>query len=76
MYTHVMASILIKDVPAELHRRLREAAAKDHRSLNKEVIALLEGALAGRPAELPPPLGLAFPLTQEWLDEAISAGRK
>jgi plasmid stability protein len=71
-----MPSILIKDIPAELHQKLKEAAARDHRSLNKEVIALLEAALAGRPAELPPPAELAFPLTKEWLDQAISEGRK
>ena len=74
-YTESMPSILIKDIPAELHRRLREVAVRDHRSLSKEVIALLEVALAERPAELPPPLELAFPLSKEWLDQAVSEGR-
>jgi plasmid stability protein len=76
MYTETMSSILIKDIPEELHRRLREAATRDHRSLSKEVIALLEGALADRPAGLPPPLELAFPLIQEWLDQAVGEGRE
>ncbi len=76
MYTELMPSILIKDIPAELHQRLREAATRDHRSLSKEVIALLEAALADRPAELPPPIELAFPLTKEWLDKAIGEGRE
>lgn len=33
-------------------------------------------ALAERPAELPPPLELAFPLTQDWLEQAIAEGRE
>ena len=76
VYTADMASILIKNIPAALHERLRDAAQRDHRSLNKEVIALLEAALAGRSASLPAPLGLPFPLTQEWLDRAIAEGRE
>ncbi|NTW04199.1 MAG: hypothetical protein HGA19_23515, partial [Oscillochloris sp.] len=54
-----MAAILIKDIPADLHERLREAAVRDHRSLSKEVIALLEAALAERVPELPPPIAAA-----------------
>ena len=71
-----VAAILIKDVPPELHERLREAAARDHRSLNKEVIALLEAALSERPASLPPPIKPAFPLTQDWLDQVRAHGRE
>jgi plasmid stability protein len=76
VYTAGVASILIKDIPPELHERLREAAARDHRSLNREVIALLEKALTVRPTELPPPIKLSVPLTQELLDEAIADGQK
>ncbi len=76
MYTQTMPSILIKDIPPDLHQRLRDAATRDHRSLSKEVIALLEAALAERPAELPPPIELAFPLTKEWLDQAVAEGRR
>ena len=76
VYDCGMPSILIKDIPADLHQRLRQAAARDHRSLNKEVIALLEAVLAERPPELPPPIELGFPLTQDWLDRAISEGRE
>lgn len=71
-----MASILLKDIPADLHERLREAAARDHRSLNREVIALLETALVERRPELPPPIETAFPLTQDWLEWAIAEGRE
>ncbi len=37
-----MPSLTLKNVPQELHERLREAAAQNHRSLNGEVIARLE----------------------------------
>jgi plasmid stability protein len=76
IYTTVMTSILIKDIPPLLHERLREAAARDHRSLNKEVIALLEAALGGTPVALPPPIRAGFPLTPDWLERAITEGRE
>lgn len=76
VYSMNMPSILIKDIPADLHERLRKAAVRDHRSMSKEVIALLEATLAECPAQLPPPIELAFPLTQDWLDRSISEGRE
>ena len=44
-----MASITIKNVPDDLHRRLKEQAERNHRSLNGEIIACLE-----RQVEFPP----------------------
>ena len=76
VYAMSMASILIKNIPPDLHERLREAAVRDRRSLSKEVISLLEEALAERVPELPPPIDLAFPLTGDWLERAISKGRE
>ena len=43
-----MSSITLKDVPDELLRRLRAAAARERRSLNQEALVLLEGGLAAR----------------------------
>ena len=44
-----MPSLTIKNLPAELHRRLRERAVLRGRSLNREVIAcLMEAAGAER----------------------------
>ncbi len=37
-----MPSLVIKDFPAALHGRLREDAARHHRSLTRQVIHLLE----------------------------------
>lgn len=37
-----MSAITLKNIPDELHQRLRESAAAHHRSLNGEIIARLE----------------------------------
>ena len=37
-----MATITLKNVPDDLHRRLKAQAARNHRSLNREVIRTLE----------------------------------
>ena len=37
-----MVSITIKDLPPELHERLKEAARRNHRSLRGEIVACLE----------------------------------
>ena len=48
-----MASVTIKDLPDDLLARLRERAAADKRSLNREVLHLLDTALSGaREADL------------------------
>lgn len=41
-----MAAITLKSLPATLHRTLKIRAARHKRSLNQEVIALLEEAVA------------------------------
>ena len=40
-----MASVLIKNLPDELHQQLKLRAQRHHRSLNKELIALIETAM-------------------------------
>ena len=40
-----MASVLIKNLPDGLHQRLKLRARRHHRSLNKELIALIESAV-------------------------------
>ena len=41
-----MATLNIKNFPADLYERLKERAARDHRSMAQEVTWLLERALA------------------------------
>ena len=38
-----MATLTVKKVPAELHRRLKDRAARHRRSLNSEIIECLRG---------------------------------
>jgi len=43
-----MPVLLIKDFPPELHRRLKQEAARHHRSIARQALVLLEQALAAR----------------------------
>jgi plasmid stability protein len=71
-----MASVLIKNLPDGLHQQLKARAARHHRSLNKELIALIEDAMRAPPADpLPQPVELRRPLTQDMLDRARDEGR-
>jgi hypothetical protein len=73
-----MPALLIKDLPPELHEKLKESAARHRRSLTKEALVLLEGALAApkRSVEPPRPFKARVPVTQELLDQAKDEGRE
>ena len=76
-----MPGLMIRDLPSELHKLLKERAAAHRRSLSQEAIVVLEEAL--RDAAGPPSLEEVDrlrihgpkPLTQRMLDEARVAGR-
>ncbi|HWH80841.1 MAG TPA: Arc family DNA-binding protein [Burkholderiaceae bacterium] len=77
-----MPTLVVKNLPEPLHERLKEQARQHHRSMNKEVVALIEqGLLAPRstlaPARpLPPLVRLPTgPVTTEWIEAAITEGR-
>ncbi|MFV1980246.1 MAG: Arc family DNA-binding protein [Rhodothermia bacterium] len=74
-----MASLLIKDVPSILHRKLKDRAVRHHRSMNKEVIAILEATLetGHRPGlpDLPDPIPINAPITARMLRDAKREGR-
>lgn len=76
-----MVWLVIKNLPEELHRKLKERAARYHRSMTKEVIAQLEKALAtpGDQPEYrspPEPLKVGFKPDDEWVYRAIREGRE
>lgn len=52
-----MATITVKNLAEKLHRQLKARALRHHRSLNSEIIALLEAAVA--PQRLDPDVLLA-----------------
>jgi plasmid stability protein len=43
-----MATLTIKNVPEELHKRLKENAVRNRRSINSEAITCLEAVLQGK----------------------------
>ena len=73
-----MPGLLIKDVPDELHKKLRETAARHRRSMTQEALVLLEEGLrrAVSPAELPPPLSGRIAMTRQFAFRGRREGRK
>ena len=45
-----MVQLALRGVPAELHRELKAAATRNHRSLNGEILARLTASLHGSSA--------------------------
>ena len=78
-----MSTLVVKNLPEQLHERLKVQAQRHHRSITKEAIALIEqGLLAPRAgalqagALLPPLVRLpGGPLTTAWIEAAITDGR-
>ncbi len=48
-----MLTLTLKNIPEELHARLKQSAEKNRRSLNGEILARLESELAAPRIETP-----------------------
>lgn len=70
-----MAALVLKSIPRNLHKRLRQQAGIHRRSMTQEAIYLLEQGLCAVPVDFPPPLKGKRPLTQALLNLAIQDGR-
>jgi hypothetical protein len=73
-----MATLVVKDVPDDLHAALKNRAQHNRRSMAKEVLTILERELAlpRRAPKLPPPIKLkGGPITIEEIEAAINKGR-
>ena len=46
-----MATITVKNIPAELYERLKQSAEANRRSVNSEVIACIEFMVTSRPVD-------------------------
>lgn len=79
-----MPTITVKNIPADLYERLRQAAAANRRSLNSEIIVCIERAV--RSSTIQPEEFLAqarrlrektidHPITDDEFTRAKSAGR-
>lgn len=76
----LMATLVIKNFSDDLHARLKDQARRNHRSLTKEAVSLLEQGVMGsrQPFKLSPPLRLAggYRPTIEDIEAAIAEGRE
>jgi len=72
-----MPAIVLKDVPRELHRWLKDEAERNRRSMNQQLLLILEQAKCGPLPPVSPPARIKTlkPLTQAWLRKAIEEGR-
>ena len=79
-----MASLTIKGLPDRLYRQIKERAASNRRSVNGEVISILEDAVGARRVDVEQILAEAralrrltadHPITTEEIDAAIAHGR-
>ena len=75
-----MASITVKDIPSELHEKLRLSAKEHRRSLNSEIIARLEQTIEPRRSSVEELLEKArqfrSTLTFEATDEEINEWKR
>ena len=75
-----MGTLVIKNLPDGLHARLKEQAQRNHRSVTKEVVSLIESALEAprQPPTLSPPLKLksGYRPTIEDIEAAIAEGQE
>jgi hypothetical protein len=71
-----VSAILIKDLPADVHRWLKQEAERNRRSMTQQVIVLFEERMQKfRPVRLPPPFKTRTPLTAEFVDKSKKEGR-
>ncbi len=72
-----MPSLILRDLPEEVHKRLRDRAQRHHRSMTKEAVSILERELvASDPVKLPPVVATSRPIPSNLIDEAIEEGRE
>jgi plasmid stability protein len=71
-----MATLVVKNLPDNLHERLKQIAKRNHRSVTKEVVRLIEAGVAAQPeaANRPAPITVkgARAMTREELEAALA----
>ena len=71
-----MPGFLIKNLPSDLHARLKEQAERNHRSMGQQVLEILEqGLQEDQAVEFPKPFKASRTLTQRQLTRAIREKR-
>ena len=83
-YGSIMTTITLKNVPAAIHKKLKDQAKQHGRSLNREIITTLEAVLRGPDVDVEViernarimRESMGVYLTQRDLTEIKNAGRK
>lgn len=78
-----MATLTIKNIPDELYERLKASAEANRRSINSEVIMIIEQALFAQPVDVEATLerarilreSLALYVTEDEINAAKNEGR-
>ena len=66
-----MSSLLIKDVPREVHEWLKREAERNRRSMTQQAIVVFEERMRRfQPVKFPVPLRTRTLLTTEFIDQA------
>jgi len=68
-----MATLTLTNVPADVYRGLREAAARNHRSLDEEAVSLLAASVSRPPSDAAPKIAELRALREHrglWVDHA------
>ena len=72
-----MPSLVIKNLPEDIHVELKAQAARHHRSMTREAIAILSEGVGHRvPRKMPAPYKGRIPITEEFINTAKREGRK
>jgi plasmid stability protein len=72
----IVAAVVVRDLPLALHQRLKQQAEYHHRSMNREVIAILERELqAPMRVALPPPVQPLVPVDGREIVDFIRKAR-
>lgn len=72
-----MSAVVIRDLPPDIHQRLKTEAQRHHRSMNREIIAILEKEVGGnRLSDLPPPVKGIKPADPRWIVRVIREARE
>lgn len=67
-----MTSITIRDIPEDLYARIKELAAANRRSINSELIVVIERGVAAQPLDPESFLAEVRQLRESTLDYVIS----
>jgi hypothetical protein len=72
LWSRIMPTITVKNIPTELYERLKRSAKTNRRSINSEIIVCIERALRSRQIDPKAILPRAHKLREKTIDYPIS----